>query len=49
MSLTSTKSMVWVPSPRISGGSPEAIRSIQRISTSVYSPWMSIRGPYTLK
>ncbi len=35
MSRTSMKSMVWRPSPRISGGSPAAIFSIQRISTSV--------------
>ena len=28
---------------------PAAMRSIQRTSTSVYTPWMSIRGPYTLK
>lgn len=35
MSLTSTKSMVCVPSPRISGGSPASMRSIQRMSTSV--------------
>ena len=44
-----TKSMVCVPSPRIRGGFPEAIRSIHRISTSVYFPWISILGPYTLK
>ena len=45
MSSVKTKSIVCVPSPRMSGGWPAAIRSIHRISTSVYRPWMSIRGP----
>ena len=49
MSVVKTKSIVWRPFPKISGGFPAAIRSIQRISTSVYRPWTSIRGPYTLK
>jgi hypothetical protein len=35
MSATCTKSMVCLPSPRISGGWPASMRSIQRISTSV--------------
>jgi hypothetical protein len=37
--------MVCAPSPKISGGLPSAMRSIQRISTSVYLPCASIRGP----
>ncbi len=35
MSAMWTKSIVWLPSPRINGGSPASIRSIQRTSTSV--------------
>ncbi len=49
MSCTCTKSIVCAPSPKISGDLPSAMRSIHRISTSVYRPWTSIRGPYTLK
>ena len=35
MSMVLTKSIVCEPSPKISGGWPSAMRSIQRISTSV--------------
>ena len=48
-SRTCSMSMVCLPSPKINGASPRSSRSIQRISTSVYLPWMSMRGPYTLK
>jgi hypothetical protein len=44
-----TESIVCEPVLWIGGGSPPATRSIQRRSTLVYAPWMSIRVPYTSK
>ena len=44
-SSTCTKSIVSAPSPKIFGGRPASIASIHRISTSVYAPNTSMRGP----